>query len=140
MIEEILNNCIFQWKYHFIIFHSLYICMYSFSLQGVSINLGYNYYVIEVLVYSLLNVNCNDINWLNVKILTYYSLISALVSLAWKKILKTHFAEQNKIFFLLTFVLIQLNYTCIDLHFKKNYSTQNSIRLCTALSVAYSHT
>lgn len=52
--------------------------MYSFSLQGVSINLGYNYYVIEVLVYSLLNVNCNDINWLNVKILTYYSLISAL--------------------------------------------------------------
>lgn len=56
--------------------------MYSFSLQGISINLGYNYYVIEVLVYSLLNVNCNDTNWLNVKILTYYSLISALVSLA----------------------------------------------------------
>lgn len=53
--------------------------MYSFSLQGVSINLGYNYYVIEILVYSLSNVNCNDINWLNVKILTYYSLITLVL-------------------------------------------------------------
>lgn len=53
--------------------------MYSFSLQKVSINLGYNYYVIEILVYSLLNVNCNDINWLNVKILTYYSLITLVL-------------------------------------------------------------